>query len=296
MLLMQGCDVHSEAAEGGHPKKIIIGMTPSEDAERTYERMQVITRYFREKLGMEVEQLLVNNPAAMIEAMRANKIHVGSGGPFTYLVANQKAGAEALVMPATLDGEPNYYRSCLITSPKLGLNNLDDLKARAKDLTLAWAYPTSCSGHLVPRYYMQEAGIFPDDFKRVLIASNHASSFFTVISGKVDVAAVSYTTYKRYLDTGRFKEADVKVIWLSEPIPPSPVFIRNDLDENLKKRIQQAYVEMPQDTLAWRVLRGQYAFEIEYRPTDDSVYEPLRQMANQIKGLTLDEKSLGEGE
>ncbi len=286
-LIFCGCQTDNENTAGS-AGKIIIGMTPAENAERTFDKMQAVTDYFSRKLGMEVEHLQVSNSAAMIEAMRADKIDVGSGGTFTYLVAAEKAGAEAIVTAAAPDGSPNYYRSCLITNPGSGIRTLEDIKAKSKELTLSWAYPTSTSGHLVPRYFLQENGIVPEDFKEVFIATDHASSLFTVISRKVDVAAVSYTILTRYLQMERFKEEDIHIIWRSEPITPSPVFVRGNLAPDIKKKLQQAYVDMPKDDPeTWKILRGQYSFDVIYIPVNDSLYQPFRDMANKIDGLGL---------
>lgn len=291
LATLSGCDTiqaDNENRSSARPDKLIIGLKPPEEGDRTLEQIQTITNYLSKKLGMEVEHLEVSNGAAMIEAMRANKIHLGSGGTFTYLVAADKARAEALVTTGTLDGEPNYYRSCLITYPGSGIRTIEDVIKKSGQITLSWAFPTSTSGHLVPRFFLQQRGIFPKDFKEILVATDHAASFFTVLSHKVDVAAVTYTTYQRFLKEGRFKEKDIHVVWLSEPITPSPVFVKRDLDAGLKKKIQQAYLDMPkEDPEAYRILRRQYSYNLKYIPVDDSFYEPFRDMANMVEGLEL---------
>ena len=268
--------------------EVIIGISPSDDSERTLESMEVVTEYFRKQLNMEVSQLMVTNYSAMIEAMRAKKIHVGSGGAFTYLVAADKANAEAIITTGTPDGVPNYYRSCLITRANSPINNFEDLKKNSKSLTLSWAYPTSTSGHLVPRYEMQIRGIFPKDFKEVLTSTDHASAIFTMISGKVDVAAVALTGIERFLMEGRITKGDYKIIWQSEPLLPAPIFVRKDLDPVIKKKIQKAYIDMKKiDPAAWAVISKQYMNDIEYIEISDKDYQYFRDIANKIDDLGI---------
>lgn len=290
LLFLWGCG-NADTASTRSPKKLTVGLLVAEGSERTFEKMDILTRYFSKKLGMEVKQIQITNPSAMIEAMRAKKIDVGSGGAFTYLVASKNAGAEAIITTATADGNPQFYNSCLITSATSGINSIDEVLKNPQQYTLAWAYPTSTSGHLVPRYFMQQKGVMPENFKEVFTSTDHAATVLSAASGKVDVAAVMYATLERFITLGRVKRSDVKVLWTSEPIVEGPIFVRKDLDPALKKRIQQAYVDMEkEDPEAREVLRTQYTRGMKYIATSDSLYQPLRNMANQIKGLELVEK------
>lgn len=131
-------------------KELVIGMTPPENADRNFDGMEAITDYFSQKLGIEVEHLQVSNSAAMIEAMRADKIDVGSGGTFSYLVAAEKAGAEALVTTATPNGKPNYYRSCLITYPSSGIKYLSG-RALIQPSKRSYSRPTWICPEMLPK-------------------------------------------------------------------------------------------------------------------------------------------------
>lgn len=285
MLFAGGCG----SGENSGKEKLVIGISESNDGERNFEKIEAITSYFSKKLDMDVSHVLVSNSSAMIEAMRANKIDVGSGGPFTYLVAAKKANAEAIVTTQVPEGQPSYYRSCLIARPEVPVNDMASLKEKAGELTFSWAYPTSCSGHLVPRYNMQKHGIYPDQFKEVQVSSSHTSAIFTVLSGKVDVAAVYSTGLQRFVQEGRIKEDEFKIIWKSEPLLPSPVFVRKDVGSKLKKRIQDAYMDMKEDSPeTWAILRNQYMLEVEYIRVSDKDYQHYRDMANEIEGLNLE--------
>lgn len=285
--LLAGCGSSVEES-GSTPKKLKFGLLVAQESEQTFERMEVLSEYFSEKLGMPVEQLQITNPSAMIEAMRARKIDVGTGGAFTYLVANKAFGAEAIATTQAADGNPRYYKSVLITNAKSKLHTIDDVVKNAKNLTLSWAYPTSTSGHLVPRYALQQRGILPENFKEVFTSTDHTATFFSVVSGKVDVAAVMYATLDRFVKAGKIKAGDIRVVWESEPIPPSPVFVRKDLDPALKKKIQRAYLDIDKaDPKVGKALQTQFTYKMAYIPTSDSMYQPLREMANKIKGLEL---------
>lgn len=286
-IVLLGVMVWASCTPSGNKEDTIyIGLSPSADAERTNHKIEVITQYFSDQLGVPVKHVLVTNANAMIEAMRAKKIHIGSGGPFTYLVAAEKAGADAIITTQVAEGSEDMYRTLFITQKNSPINNLEDLKKYASQTTLSWAYPTSCSGHLVPRYVLQQEGIYPEDFKEVFTSTDHTSAIFTAISGKVDVAAVYKSGVHRFTEDGRISKDDYKIIWESEPLLASPAFVRGDLGPEFKEKVRNAYLNMK--TLSpetWTVLRGQYSFDIEYIAIDDSDFNHYRKMANEIKGL-----------
>jgi len=289
--LLTSCG-RSEEQSDGNPKKLRFGLLVAQETEQTYERLDVLTNYFTKQLGREVEFLQITTPSAMIEAMRAKKIEVAGGtGAFTYLVASKAIGAEAIATTTAADGNVRYYKSCLITNPNSGLKSMEDVVENAGKITMSWAYPTSTSGHLVPRYYLQKRGIKPEDFKEVFTSTDHTATLFSVTSGRVDVAAIMYATLDRFLKIGKVKPGSVRVIWESEPIAPGPVFVRKDLDPALKKQIQQAYTNVAKaDPNAMEALQAQFTYSMSYIPVTDSLYASLRQMANQIEGLTLEEE------
>ena len=286
-LLLAGCGGKSREEEN-NPKELLYGIVPSEDGEQTLKRMDAITKYFTRTLNMPVKCIQISNSSALIEAMRARKIHFASGGAFTYLVAAEKANAEPIITTTATDQKIRQKRSCLVTYSGSSITIADLIKI-PKKYTLTWAYPTSTTGHLVPRYFLQQNGVMPHHFKEVFTSTDHFATVLTVASRKVDVAAIYYPTLLKFIRTKRIKEGAVKVIWESGPVAHAPVFVRKDLNEVLKKRIQQAYLRLKQDSPeTYQVLRSQYEFDIEYVPASDTLYQPLREMANQIEGLKLE--------
>jgi phosphonate transport system substrate-binding protein len=280
LFILPAC---SNREKGDH---LIIGIAPSADAEQTNQRVDALTDYLSEVLNMPVKHILITDPSAMIEAMRAKKIHMGSGGPFTYLIAAEKANAEAIITTDVPEGEVSYYKTIFITQPDSPINSIEDIKEKANELSLSWAYPTSCSGHLVPRYVLQQNGIYPSDFKEVFTSKDHTSAIFSGISGKVDIAAVYMTGIYKFLKDARIKESDFKIIWESEPLLSSPTFVRKDLDPELKSKIQQAYLDMKDKAPdSWNAIQNQYPYPIRYISVSDSDYDQFRTMANEVKDL-----------
>lgn len=280
--LLTSC--HQEM-EGGRPKELVFAISVPEDNERYQNKVNAVTTFLSQKLGMKVKAVEVTNGTAVIEAIKANKIHLGYAGTYSYLLAHEKAGVIPIVTTANLEGQP-YYHSCLVTFPGSGLNSLDDIKVKASETTLLWAYPSSTSGHLVPRYFLQQEGIYPADFKEVILASHHAASILNVASHKVDIAAIASNILEQHLAKGTIKAADIKIIWKSPPIIQGPVFVRKDLSEAFRKELQDAYLSMQEEAPElWEAYAAENALYIKYIPVRDKDFQEFRDMVNAIEDL-----------
>jgi phosphonate transport system substrate-binding protein len=182
-LLLAGCSP-GDAGGADAPRVLRFAYLPSEeDPEGRVDATNELADRLAHYTGMEVEIIRAVSYAPTIEAMRAGKIDViRSGGSFTYMIAHEKAGAEAIVAFGTSEG-PGIYRSILVASRGSGLETLDDLVERAAEVDFAFVNPASTSGHLIPRAILESRGVAPDeDFAELIYTMNHTNSAMTIVS------------------------------------------------------------------------------------------------------------------
>jgi len=191
VLVLTGCKDKAALDENGVPGKLVIGVFGGENPGRTQNIMEPIRKYMEKKLGIDVEMHIVNDYTTVIEALHAKKIHMAYLGPFSYVLAAQRKDIEPIAVLG-LYGRLFMYHSNIFVRSNSGLNSMDDVKARAKSLTLCFTDPASTSGHLIPRAYLTSMGLNPDNaFKETMFAGSHAASVLTVAAGKVDVGCVT---------------------------------------------------------------------------------------------------------
>ncbi len=288
---LTGCGADAAAeTETGRPKVLRIGWVPNDEDVERRARWEGLRAYLERRLGMPVELVQTGSYAPAIEAMRARKLEVCGLAPFAYLIASERGIAEPLVAPGFANGEANRYRSGFIVPADSPIRSIDDVKARARDLTLSWADPASASGHLVPRAYLESIGINPEkDFKQVLFAMNHTASIMTVKAGKVDLAAVTTTSLRNLIAKGRIAEGDVRVIWESEPIMASIIAMHRGLSPAFKQELLNAYLAFAdEDPAAWAQISPLYLNpEVRWVAARDADFDPLRQLARNVKNLDL---------
>lgn len=264
---------------------IIIGFVPSEEAERMAKNLSSVTDYLSRKLDTRVTLFKGNDYTAVIEAMRAEKLDIAVFGPFSYILASERVGAEPLVVPADKEGHPATYNSFIVANKKTGLTNLEDLMDASGQYTLSFSDPASTSGHLVPKGHMMSLGIRPQShFTEIIFSGSHTATIFALASGKIDVADCSKTVFNQMIERGMLNADEVEILWKSLDLPVDLVTIRKGFSEEIKEKIKDAYVKMAQEAPE----TAGYFYEewndstLVYIPAFDEMYSEIHRLAEYV--------------
>jgi phosphonate transport system substrate-binding protein len=291
--LLSGCGGPgpTQPSESSAELKLLrIGFVPNEEDLEQRVRFDALAAHVSKRLGVPIELVQTGTYSTAIEAMRAAKLDVCSLGPFAYLIAHEKTGAQAIVAPGTPAGEVNTYRSILVVPGSSSIRTIEDVRIHASKMTLAWVDPASASGHLVPRAYLESIGIVPERaFKNTIFTLSHLASAMTVKSGQVDLAVITQNGLANLVQKGRLKSDDLRVIWTSAPIATSVVAVRGGLGALLKEKIQAAYLSFrAEDPVNWSKFQRLFVDPATiWVAAKDSDYDELRQLARSVKHLDL---------
>jgi phosphonate transport system substrate-binding protein len=293
-FVLTGCHNKADLDANGMPGKLVIAIYAGGDNPNGQKAAMIpLQKYLEKKLGIEVEYNYSTDYTSVIEALRAKKAHIAYLSPFSYILASQRHDITPIVTMGE-NGKPHMYHSVIFTNYNTHLNSMADVKARAKSLTLCFADPASTSGHLIPRAYLVSIGLNPDNnaFKQTIFAGTHPASVLSVASGKIDVGCST----KEYgidllLRRGVLKPGLVKVLWESDPIVSSPIVVRNDVNKDLTKKIQNIYLNLSKDApsvfASYVKLYYTHSEKLSYMMVQDSMYNGLRKIASGIKDLTV---------
>ncbi len=274
-IFLTACQ-NSQGLTGGATTEIKVlkmGLIPADDAEEMLRSYEPVQKYLSEQLGIPVEIKVTSDYTAAIEAMRAKHIDLAWFGPFSYIIAHNVAGAEAIVNGVRRSDGKSDYRSIIVARADSGINTLEDLKGKS----FAFVDPASTSGNLIPRKMLIENGIDPDnDFSVSFFAGTHNAVEYAIANGKVDAGADSDNSYERMVAAGEINPEVNQIIFTSEPIPGSPIAVRKDLPKILKLKIQLALIKMDQQTIGKVDGWGDIT---RYKTVEDSDYDLIRETA-----------------
>ena len=273
------------------PQVLRIAFVPQVDMEERYEAAyRALESYLAPVLGLKVEVVQVESVNVALEGLRGRKLDLCNFSPWPYLIAERKAGMQALLVTAGADGLPVSYRTILIARRSLGLQSFDDVRARARELVFSFEEPVSTSGHLVPRTFFHAVSFDPDtSFKQVLFSPDSTVSILAVKSGRLDVAAVSRNGYDRAVAKKRIAADEIALLWTSDPVLANVVAIRRELPDAFKARVRDAFVRMADAAPdLWAVVARQYSNPVSrYLPADPALFAPFRDAVENVPGLQI---------
>jgi len=229
-------------------KELVICYLPNSMTEELAEYRNMIQDAMGKAIGIKVTEINVADYNAVVEAMRTKKADIANFGPVTYVQAVERAGAEALVIPAPFGNKVlSGYTTRIVAKADSPIRRLEDLRGK----TFAYVDPSSTSGNYVPALEFLNAfpGTTSEDFytngrffSSVMYSGNHQSGALAVIHGDIDAAPIASNILNREIAAGRIRESDIRVIHESQLIPGSPIAIRSDLPDDLKRKIKEFYL------------------------------------------------------
>ena len=290
-LALAGCTAsNAEEIDGGEasasadwPETLTFAQIPSEASSSIAAANANVIAALEQELGLTVEMQEATNYAAVIEALRAGQVDIGSMGPFSYVVAKD-GGAGVVPIGALADSadEAASYQSYAVVPAGSDIQTLEDFAGK----TICFVDQTSTSGYLFPSAGLLEAGIDPatDEIEAVM-AGGHDSSALSVVDGTCDAGfAYDDIVDRMLIEDGQMEEGALEVIWKSEDIPNSPNVVSDQLPQDLQDEIIRVFQEvinvpalveagicsseddcvLPEDS--------QYGFI----PVEDSIYDGIR--------------------
>lgn len=270
-LLLSLISISAFAADAGPtawPRSIKIGVIPTEGGGESKERFQPLKDHLEKHLGIKVEIVSAADYAGVITAMEHKHIDFAYFGPKSYVEAQEKANAEALVMELDVNGNPGYT-PIFISRKGSGITSIEGGKGKS----FAFTDPNSTSGFLMPSVvFSRDLKLDPNNhFASVSFSGSHGASMLAVKNGKIDVAATNDLDLGRMLEKGALDENDLMVIYKANPLPGSPMCARKDMPASLKAAFTGALVLVSRDAdLVQKLGNGGYL------PADDSDYDIIR--------------------
>lgn len=289
-LLLAGTVACGTGAASDSSDSLVFAVIPAEKEDNPRQSFERVIERLEKATGKKVEVKQTTNYNGVIEGLKSGTVDIGMLGPFSYVLA-KKVGADIspVAVLAEDKDDPTYQSYGIAQGDDTSVTSIKDFRGKKT----CFGDPASTSSYLFPRAALQENGIDPDKDVEPVMAGAHDLSILSVKSGKCDVGFAANTYVDETLpESGKLKKGDVKVVWRSQPIPESPIAVRNALPAKVREQISKTLTtELNKD---WLVKNGQcddaktcvVATDESYwgfLPVTDEAYAPVRKVCEVTK-------------
>jgi phosphonate transport system substrate-binding protein len=208
-----GTQKDEKASEGKKETKTTtevfkIGAIPDQNAAVLDKGMTAMAKYLSEKTGMKVEFVPSVDYAALVTGFQRGEIHMAWFGGLTSVQARNLVPDADSIVQRPRDAE---FHSVFITQSTENILKLEDLKGKS----FTFGSESSTSGHLMPRYFLTEAGIDPNkDFDgKPNFSGSHDTTYKLVESGAFKAGALNEAVWEAAVKEGKVDTNKVKVFY-----------------------------------------------------------------------------------
>lgn len=215
---------------------------PDESPTELARKAAPLVTYLEKTLGMKVQFIPVTDYAAAVEALANKQVDLAWYGGFTFVQAHIRSGGKAI--PLVQREEDATFRSVFITSDP-AIQTLADLKGK----NVSFGSASSTSGHLMPRSFLIQAGINPDqDFKRVAFSGAHDATIAAVAAGKVQAGALNISVWDKFVADKKVDPRKVRVIFTTPPYFDYNWTVHADMPVATRNKLAQAFLALNRNT------------------------------------------------
>ena len=250
-----------------------VSAIPDESPTELQRKFLPLGEYLSKETAMKVEFIAVTDYAAVVEALATNKVDMAWLGGFTYIQA--KIRTNGAVKPIIQRLEDEKFTSIFIVPSTSSLKDLKELKGK----TIAFGSPSSTSGHLMPRYFLMQAGLNVDkDFKNVAFSGAHDATVAFVASGKAEVGVLNASVWEKLNESKNPNALKSKVLSVTPPYFDYNWTVRGDLEPALIKKITDAFLKLDANNPAYKELMDLQRAS-KYITTKPSNYDDIEKAA-----------------
>ena len=188
------------------PELLIAGI-PDQDVSLLEARFNNLAEYLAEETGLSVRYVPQADYAAVVTSFKQGDVHLVWYGAVTGVQARIAVPEANAIAHRPRDGE---FHSVFVAAPGSGITSLEDLRGK----TVTFGSESSTSGHLMPRYYLSDAGVDTEtELAALSFSGSHDTTWKLVEAGSFDAGALSEAVWERRVANGEIDTSKVDVFY-----------------------------------------------------------------------------------
>ncbi|WP_394242490.1 putative selenate ABC transporter substrate-binding protein [Halopseudomonas laoshanensis] len=236
-LCLSVATVFASAPAMAEQEVLRVSAIPDEAPTELLRKFEPLGAYLEKELDMQVTFQPVSDYAGVVEALGSKRLDLAWLGGFTFVQARIRTGD---AIPLVQREQDAVFTSTFITADP-EIKEHKDLKGKS----FAFGSVSSTSGHLMPRYFMQQDGLDVDNYLgRVGYSGAHDATVAWVESGRVDAGVLNASVWEKLVEDGKVDTDKVRVYTTTPTYFDYNWTVRGDMNPELVERIKQAFLKL----------------------------------------------------
>jgi phosphonate transport system substrate-binding protein len=238
-LWLGGAALLGSAGAFAQANVLRVSAIPDEAPTELQRKFKPLGEYLKARTGMDVQFTPVTDYAAVVEGLATKKIDLAWLGGFTFVQAKLRTDGQAV--PIVQRAEDEKFTSKFIVPIDSPIKTVADLKGH----TFTFGAPSSTSGSLMPRYFLQQQGLVPErDFKTVAFSGAHDATVAFVASGRAEAGVLNSSVMDKLVEAKNPNAEKVRVLATTPPFFDYNWTVRPGLDPALTRKLADAFLAL----------------------------------------------------
>lgn len=250
----------------------------------SYERQHLLLEYLRLETGLNFKQVFPSNFDDHIQMVGRGKIDISYTNPVIYIKLAHRFHSSAFAQAVEVYGRERFRGQIITRRDNEAIQTLEDCRGK----TWIAVDPGSAGGFIYPLGLFAEHGLTRDDFAVIDFAPGPGGQqekvVLAVYAGKYDIGSIREGTLNVVAD--KVDISQIKVVAQSRFYPGWVFSSRHGLDEEIRKKVQEAMVRLDYDNPDHkRILDAADVFGIIAASDED--FDSVRELAEKLE-ISLD--------
>lgn len=257
------------------PEPILVAVLPDQSKDTLLSQYTPLLDYLESATSLKFELSIPADYSDLLDQFDAGRVHLAWFGGLTFTQAERGSGA----VPLVFRDVDLQFTSCYLAKSSDQRKSINEFEGEA----FAFGPYLSTSGHLMPRYFLQNEGLDPDEFfASILHSEAHDETAKWVAEGVVALGVVNCVIVQSLFDNGILNSGDVRIVETTPPYSDYVWAVSNSLDEGVRLALLDAFLALDaSDSEHRKILRDQGANA--YLPASSDDFEIVRVAAKQAR-------------
>jgi len=272
--LLLGCS--QDGPDASPVNSIVVAVLPDQSPEALRSRHTPLLDYLAQETSLDIKFVIPADYADLVSQFDGGGIDLAWFGGLTYIQAEARSEAE----PLAFRDVDMRFTSCYLARGDDARSSMREFEGAA----FGFGPRLSTSGHLMPRYFLERAGVFPDKFfSSTQHSAGHDETAIWVRDGTIDIGVANCVIVQSLFDDGRISADEVRVVETTPHYSDYVWAVKASMDKHTRAVLLDAFMALDAtDPLHLTILQSQGANA--YMPAARGNFELVRRAA-EISGI-----------